>query len=283
MESVGPFTYNAVRFTLGAVSLLPLLAVARRRARRTPATPPAVPRLPPGQQLLKAVLLGVLLFGGSTLQQIGIVTTTAGKAGFITGLYVVLVPLVGGILGRVTEPGRWAAAILAAVGLYFLSMTGTFQIAPGDGLVMLCALFFAAHVLFLSYVSPRMAPIVLSLIQYAVTAVLSAVFALTLEDPRAAGVLRAWLPIAYGGVFSVGIAYSLQVVAQKNAHPAHAAIILSLEGVFAAIGGYLVLGEVLTPRGIIGGVLMVAGMLVSQWRTLWATVDNPGGSQHNLT
>lgn len=259
MESVGPFTYNAVRFALGAASLVPLLLRRRARARRAVRA-----------NLWPAVIAGVLLFGGSTLQQIGIVYTTAGKAGFITGLYVVLVPLFGGLFGRQTGAGRWVGAVLAAAGLYFLSVTGAMQLARGDVLVALCALFFTAHVLALARVSPRMDPILLSVTQYAVTAIVSAVGAFVFEQPDLTGVIAAWLPIVYGGVFSVGVAYSLQVVAQKKAHPAHAAIILSLEGVFAAVGGYLLLGETLSQRSLLGAALMLAAMLVSQGSALRA-------------
>lgn len=257
MDSVGPFTYNAVRFALGAASLVPLLLWRRARSHRSGRV-----------NLWPAVIAGVLLFGGSTLQQIGIVYTTAGKAGFITGLYVVLVPLFGGLFGRQTGAGRWVGAVLAAAGLYFMSVTGPLRLAAGDGLVMLCAVFFTAHVLFLAHASPRMDPILLSVVQYAVTAILSAVGVLFFEQPNVAGIVAAWLPIVYGGVFSVGVAYSLQVIAQRRAHPAHAAVILSLEGVFAALGGYLLLGETLSSRSILGAVLMLAAMLVSQWSAI---------------
>lgn len=259
MDYVGPFTYNGVRFLLGTVSLLPLLLLLR--GSRGGSTATAAPR----SLLLHGGVAGLLLFGGSSLQQIALQFTTAGKAGFITGLYVVLVPIMGHFLGRRSDRGRWVGAVLAVAGLYFLSVTEGFRLAPGDGLVMLCAVFFAAHVLYLSYAAPRLPALPLSVVQYAVTAGGSFLVALLFENPEISSVLDAWLPIFYGGVFSVGIAYSLQVFAQRLAHPAHAAIILSLEGLFAAIGGFLLLGEILSPRSLLGSALMLAAMLAAQW------------------
>jgi len=288
MSYVGPFTYNAVRFSLGALSLVPLLILIRKRARKVRlqgelpenTEPDGSLRLDANQRrvksvwktLLPGVAAGVVLFAGSSLQQVGIVYTTAGKAGFITGLYVVIVPILGTFLGRMTDRGRWAGALLAAAGMYFLSVTETFTIERGDFLVFLCAFMFAGHVLLLSVISPRMEPVTLSVIQYGTTAILSAVVALFTEAAALSSVLAAWLPIVYGGIFSVGIAYSLQVVAQKTAHPAHAAIILSLEGAFAALGGFLVLGELLTPRDILGCVLMLSGMVAAQAGTIRASM-----------
>ena len=256
MDHLGPFSYNGVRFALGALSLLPLIAVRRRRAG---AARPARSR-----QAVAGLAAGVVLFGGASLQQIGIVTTSAGKAGFITGLYVILVPLVGLFWGQRTGPERWIGAVLAIAGLYFLSVTETFTMARGDFLVLLGALFWTAHVQVLAYFSPRVDAVELAAFQFAVCALLSLAAALVLEGPTVAAVLQAAAPIVYGGVFSVGVAYTLQVVAQKKAPPAHAAILLSLEGVFAALGGRVVLAENLSPRGLLGAALMLTGMIVSQ-------------------
>ena len=275
MEFVGPFTYNAVRFALGALSLVPLLFIFR----------PARPTEHPGRAeaderhdrrrarlsfLRDGTIAGILLFGGSSFQQVGLVYTTAGKAGFITGLYVVIVPIVGAMLGRRTDRGRWTGAILAVIGLYFLSITQSFTILRGDFLVFLCAFFFAAHVLLLARLSRLWNPLQLAAVQYAVCSLLSFAVAIPTESLALEGILEAWLPIFYGGVFSVGVAYSLQVIAQRDAHPAHAAILLSLEGAFAALGGFLVLGELLSPRDILGCAFMLAGMLASQSTTIRA-------------
>jgi drug/metabolite transporter (DMT)-like permease len=259
MDAIGPFTYNGIRFVLGVLSLLPVLVFMRRKA-------PKPARQTGNRGLyLWGTFAGVVLFAGSSLQQVGIVYTTAGKAGFITGLYVVLVPMIGAFLGTRSGIFRWVGAICAAAGLYFLSMRGDFTLGRGDFLVFLCAFFFALHVLILSAISPRFDPVVLSIFQYGVCALLSLAVAGVTEVISAAAVLSVWLPIAYGGVFSVGIAYSLQVVAQKRAHPTHAAIILSLEGLFAAAGGFILLGERFSGREILGGIFMLTGMIVSQF------------------
>ncbi|GAB4373019.1 MAG: DMT family transporter [Spirochaetales bacterium] len=254
MEYLGPFLFNGVRFALGGISLLPVLYVSRGR----------IPR-PKGSSLRAGILAGGLLFGGASLQQIGIQFTTAGKAGFITGLYVVLVPIFGSFLGTRSGRLRWMGAISTATGLYLLSVKTGFSINPGDFLVFLSAFFFAGHVLYLARVSPHQDPIVLSILQYLAVSLGSLLVATLTEKIQFQLLLSAWLPILYGGIFSVGIAYSLQVIAQKKAHPTHAAILLSMEGFFAAIGGTILLGERLTPKEMIGALLMLGGMILSQW------------------
>jgi drug/metabolite transporter (DMT)-like permease len=261
MEHVGPFTFNGVRFALGSLSLVPLVLFFRRRRRGTRRA--AAPRV-----LLWGILAGTVLFGGASLQQMGIVHTTAGKAGFITGLYVVLVPLTGLLWGQRAGAGRWVGATVAMAGLFLLSVTRTFTVGRGDLLVLASALFWTAHVQLLGWLSPRVDPLELSAVQFAVCSILSLVVAVVVEPVAPAAVLRAAVPILYGGVGSVGVAYTLQVVAQRSAHPAHAAILLSLESVFAVLGGWLILGETLSGRGVLGCGLMLAGMLLSQTSSL---------------
>ena len=257
MESVGPFTYNAVRFALGALCLLPVMAVRRRAApRQTPAG--GIPAGPAG------LLAGAVLTVAASLQQVGIVTTTAGKAGFITGLYVILVPLSGLLWGQRAGPGAWGGALLSVIGLSLLSLTDSLSMARGDLIVLVGAFFWTAHVQVVGWLSPRSDPLALACIQFAVCAVLSAVIAVGWEAPRAAGILAAAGPILYGGVLSVGVTYTLQVVAQGSAPPAHAAILMSLESVFAAVGGGLLLGERLGARQTAGCIVMFAGMLAAQ-------------------
>jgi drug/metabolite transporter (DMT)-like permease len=197
---------------------------------------------------------------------VGLVYTTAGNAGFITGLYVVIVPILGLFVGQRANAGTWLGALLAAAGLYLLSITEGFTIAFGDLLELIGAFFWAGHVLILAWLSPRMQAAKLAVCQYVACSVLSLLTAACLEVITLEGLYQAALPILYGGVLSVGVAYTLQVVAQRHAHPAHAAILLSLEAVFAALGGWVVLGETLTPRGMWGCFLMLVGMLLSQ---LW--------------
>ena len=261
MDYVGPFTYNAVRFAVGSLSLLPLILLSRKKELQ------ARPELTSGNgrtALVGGGIAGLILFAGASLQQAGLVHTGAGKAGFITGLYVVMVPLLGLFWKQRPTPGTWLGALLAAVGLYFLSVTEQFTISFGDLLVLLSACFWAGHVLIIGWLSPKTDSLKLAAVQFAVCSLLSLAVAAGLETMSLAAIWRAAMPILYGGLFSVGIAYTLQVVAQKDAHPAHAAILLSLEGVFAAIGGWLLLGELLSPRSLLGCALMLCGMLLSE-------------------
>ena len=275
MEYVQPFTYNGVRFALGSLSLLPLIFILGRRSRRkvrgksptgttSAGETQAGGTSGDGKVWLYGLLCGSVLFAAASLQQVGIVYTTAGKAGFITGLYVVLVPLSGLLWRQRAGWSRWVGAGLAVAGLYLLSVTQGFSIARGDFLVLLSALFWTAHVQLIGWFSPKTDSLVLASIQFAVCALFSLIVAAAAETVVLHGILQAAVPILYGGLCSVGIAYTLQVVVQKTAHPAHAAIILSLEGAFAVLGGWLILGELLSLRGLIGCVLMLAGMIVSQ-------------------
>ena len=225
------------------------------------------------------LLAGLVLFAGASFQQVALVYTTAGNAGFITGLYVVLVPIIGIALGHRTHAGTWTGAALAAVGLYLLSVVDGFTISPGDLLVLIGAFFWAGHVHLIGWLSPRHDPLKIAFLQYAACAALSLIVSAAVEQNTVGRYLSAAVPILYGGVLSVGVAYTLQVVAQKSAKPAHAAIILSLEAVFAAIGGWLILGETLTPRAFAGCVLMLCGMLTSQlWSVPPTTVPAAGDS-----
>ena len=261
MEYVGPFTFNGVRFALGSLSLLPLIAVTRKKAKSADEErPPLEPRIVLGASLLA----GLVLFLGASFQQMGIVYTTAGKAGFITGMYVILVPIIGSRWGQKTSTGTWIGAVLAIIGLYLLSVTGDFSISKGDLLVLTSAFFWAGHVLLIGWLSPKTDSLVLASTQFAVCSVLSMMMAFGVETVVLDGIIRGAVPILYGGLASVGIAYTLQVVAQRTAHPAHASIILTLEGAFAAIGGWFLLNEVLSMRSLVGCALMLAGMLVSQ-------------------
>jgi drug/metabolite transporter (DMT)-like permease len=255
MDYVGPYTYNGVRFVLGSLSLLPLLRHG----------PGAVlgsgsPRL----LLVGGGLLGVVLFAAASLQQVALLYTTAGKAGFITGLYVVIVPFLGLLWGQRTSGATWAGALSAGAGLYLLSVTENWEVEYGDFLVLLSAVFWSVQVLLVAWLSPRVRPVQLACYQFAICGLLSLAAAFGYEEVRADGILAAAGPILYGGLLSVGVAYTLQVVAQRHAHPAHASILMSLEAVFAAFGGWLLLEETLTLRGWLGCGLMLAGMLLSQ-------------------
>jgi drug/metabolite transporter (DMT)-like permease len=263
MEHVGPFTFNGVRFALGALALQPLIwKMQQTRAREGGGPGIATVRI-----IRCGLLAGCVLFAGAALQQVGIVHTTAGKAGFITGLYVVMVPLFGLALGQRAGAGTWIGAVAAAAGLYLLSVNEDFSIAYGDILELVGAVFWAGHVLLIGKLSPGMDgtdAVKLASAQFVVCAVLSLIAGVATEPITLAGIGGAAVPILYGGLMSVGVAYTLQVVAQRDADPAHAAIILSLEAVFAAVTGYFMLDEVLSLRALTGCGLMLGGMLLSQ-------------------
>jgi drug/metabolite transporter (DMT)-like permease len=261
MEHVGPFTFNAVRFALGGIVLLPLILL---RGRQGPAA--GEERFPGGIKGIRwgGAAAGLILFAGASLQQTGIVYTTAGKAGFITGLYVIIVPL-GGLLWRQHIGARsWMGAVLAVAGLYFLSLSGGQRMVRGDLLVLLGAFCWAGHVQLIGWLSPRTDPIRLACLQFLVCSAASLIAAVIFESVIARDLRAAAGPILYAGLLSTGVAYTLQVVAQRRARPSPAAIVLSLEAVFAALGGWLILGEVLSGRELFGCLLMLAGMLLSQ-------------------
>jgi len=294
MEHIGPFLFNGIRFALGALTLVIFLKVKAVYDGRTvgrnhgmkendyePLTHQALPsgqaadRRPPTANLelptanrqlptIYGLLLGLILFAGASFQQVGIVYTTAGNAGFITGLYVILVPLLGMFSGQKASWNLWTGALFAVAGLYFLSITRDFIMSPGDLLVLVSAVFWAIHVLYTGWLSPKTSAIRLAIIQFTVCSILSFITAFIFESIDFEGIYRATWPILYGGILSVGIAYTLQIVGQKKAPPTHAAIIMSLETVFAVIGGVIILSETMNDRKWFGCGLMLLGMVMAQ-------------------
>jgi drug/metabolite transporter (DMT)-like permease len=264
MNYLEPFAFNSARFLLGSLSLLPLLCfLSRQKLSRQKVNRDTKPN----HSLSKGGLIcGLVLFVAATLQQYGLFYTTAAKAGFITGLYLILVPIIGILLKHTTGLTTWLGAALAVVGLYLLSVNDNLTMSLGDTLIFIGALFWAFHILVIDHFSGRIDPIQLSALQFLVCGLLSLGVSLIIETPTLSGAIAGWQPILFAGVVSVGIAYTLQVIAQKNAKPSHAAIIMSLEAVFAAIGGVWLLDESLSPRAWLGCGLMLAGMLLSQVR-----------------
>ena len=260
MTHMGPFTFNAVRFLLGGSVLLGVTCLFKKQLGLRGEDKIFKSRT----FLLGSVFTGLVLFGGASLQQMGLVGTTAGKAGFITGLYVVLVPIMGLLIGRKTSWLNWAGAVLAVIGLYLLSVREGFSISQYDLVVLLGAMLWAVHVHLIAYFSPKVGALRLAIFQFLVCGILSLGAAVLFERPTLEGLQDGWLPLLYGSFLSVGVAYTLQVVAQGKRAPSHAAIIMSLESMFAALGGWLILGESLGGRGLLGAGLMLAGMLVSQ-------------------
>ena len=298
MEYIGPFAFNGIRFLLGSLSLFPLIFLRSRHIKNNEVRLSAqIKDILPG-----AFIAGNCIFIAVTLQQIGIMFTTAGNAGFITGLYVALVPVLGFFLGRKTGPVTWLGAIFTLAGLYFISTAGKpDKLNPGDMLVAVSAIFWAMHVLLIDRLVKKSNPIILSSGQFLVCGIYSLAAAF-LAEPFLAGQLRnlghtglfewtpftlllrglysgiiplelaggAVIPILYGGLASVGIAYTLQVIAQKNAPPAHATIILCFEGCFAALGGIILLNETLGVFTLLGFILMLSGMFASQWELIFS-------------
>jgi drug/metabolite transporter (DMT)-like permease len=256
MQELGPYIFNGFRFLVGALTLVPIIVIRKKRN--------------PGDNadfkktLFIGSAAGLFLFFGATFQQLGLVYTTAGKAGFVTGLYVIIVPLLGMIWGDRAPVQTWLGAIFAVIGLYFLSATQGLKLDPGDSYVLLGAFFWAGHVQFIARFSPRVDPIRLSFVQALFTSLISFGIGFFVEEFQLQQILAVAIPILYGGVISIGLAYTLQVIAQQDAKPAHAAILLSLESVFAVFWGWLLIGEVLTPRALFGSFLMLGGMMISQ-------------------
>lgn len=256
MDHLSPYMFNSLRFLLGALSLLPLIWYLNRKQ--------AI-KVPSKRGLIYASLAaGGVLFIAASLQQVGLLYTTAANAGFITGLYIVFVPLLGLFLKHSTGANTWLGAGIALSGLFILSVKDDFSISYGDGLQLIGAVFWAVHILIIDHFTKKYSALMLSLLQFVFCGLLSLAVSLMFEVTTLANIGLAWAALLYSGLVSVGVGYTLQVVAQKNAHPAHAAIILSLETVFAAIGGYYILGEVLDSQAMIGCALMLFGMLVSQ-------------------
>lgn len=261
-ESVDAFTFNAVRFAMGAAALVPVVWWLDRRRR--------VPR-PIRAQATRAVLLpglitGALLAAAVGMQQIAMSHTTAGNAAFITGLYMVFVPIVAAFRGHRSNWTTVAGIALALVGLYFLAVGDDFGIGFGDAIVLASTFVWTAQILVIEHYSKRLSALRFSISQFAWCAAISAIAALVLDARPFAGLGEGIVPLLYGGLMSVGIAYTLQVVAQRDALASHAALIMSAESVFGALGGALLLGENMGVRGYFGAALMAAGIALTQWR-----------------
>lgn len=260
MEYIGPFTFNGIRMMLGGLVLMPFIwRTARRRA-------PEEKKQEDQRALwLGGVLCGVALFLGSTLQQIGIADTSAGKAGFITAMYVVLVPLCGLLLGKRETWLLWVSVGLACVGLYLLCVRETASLTRGDLMVLLGALGFTAHILLIDHFSPKVDGVKLSCIQFLVSGALALCFMAVRETPTWTSIRAAWLPLLYTGIFSCGVAYTLQILGQKDTDPTVASLILCLESVFSVLFSWLLLGERLSPVELAGCALMFAAILMAQF------------------
>jgi len=262
MDFLEPFTFNGVRSLIGGIVLLPCIFLIRRiNARSGEAEKAEWTRK---DLVLGGILCGLLLFAASSLQQIGIVYTTAGKAGFITAFYIVIVPVLGIFLHKRIGWKVWAAVVMALDGLYFLCMTEELTVGKGDLYIFLCALIFSVHILVIDHFSPRVDGVKMSCIQFFTCCIVSLIPMFAWETPGVDNLLAGWMPLLYAGVLSCGVAYTLQVVGQKNVNPAVASLILSLESCFSVLAGWLILGEKLTMREFAGCVLMFAAIILAQ-------------------
>ncbi len=272
MDYLGPFTFNGVRSLIGGAALLPciwFLGVLNGKdaaGKDADGKPDEKASVPSGRKelVLGGIACGVLLFGASSLQQLGIQYTTAGKAGFITACYIVIVPVLGVFLGKRIGWKVWLAVATALVGLYFLCITEKFTIGKGDVLIFVCAIVFSLHILVIDYFSPKVDGVKMSCIQFFVCGIVSLPFMFVLETPKVGAMLEGWMPLLYAGVLSCGVAYTLQIIGQKNVHPAIASLILSLESCFSVLAGWIVLGERLSAKESIGCVLMFAAIILAQ-------------------
>lgn len=251
-RGLGPMTFNALRFALGCLSLIPLIRWWDRRAPE-----PAGQRFP----LRGSLVVGLILFAAASFQQVGLLYTSSANAGFITGLYMVLVPLVGLWFGHRAGRSLWVGVALAMVGLYLLSITDGLRMGRGDFLILICAFLWTGQILVIDHVSKQGNPIKIAFLQYVVCAILSGIAALLFESCTWSALAAGSGAVAYAGLLSVGVAFTLQIICQKHCPPGPTALIMGMEAVFAAIAGYLVLNQTLTPRALAGCVLIFCAIL----------------------
>lgn len=262
MDYIGPFTFQAVRCGLAVIGLLPVIYIADRRSGRSFCKEWANKQL-----WIGGLLCAVPLFLAANLQQLGIVSTSAGKSAFLTAMYIVIVPILGLFVGRKPSPMVPISVVLAVIGLYLLSCVGVTRIQEGDILLLLCALMFAVQILFVDRFAPSVDALRLNCLQAGFCAVASGMIAVFAEDIRLSDLLDCWLPLSYAGFLSMGAAYSLQIIGQKHLEPSTASLIMSLESVFAVLFGWLLLHETMTVWEGIGCILVFAAVILSQVNT----------------
>ena len=275
-EAVGPLTFNATRNIIGSLVLIPVILLLNKinpqsnsadsaeSDRQSMASSGSNPFSRNKTLIAGGIICGICLCLASNFQQFGIQYTTVGKAGFITACYIVIVPIIGIFLKKKCSPFIWAAVVMALVGLYLLCITDGFSIGLGDILVLVCAFLFSLHILVIDYFSPKADGVKLSCIQFLVCGILSMIPALILERPQISSILTAWLPILYAGVMSCGVAYTLQVVGQKNVNPTVASLILSLESCISVLAGWVLLDQKLSIKELLGCVIMFAAIILAQ-------------------
>ncbi|MBO5158960.1 MAG: DMT family transporter [Lachnospiraceae bacterium] len=265
-EAVGCFTFNGVRSLIGAIVLIPVIFFLDGQKKKELGEEKFLEQKGDKKTLiLGGICCGVMLCIASNFQQFGISFTTVGKAGFITAMYILIVPVFGLFMKKKVGAKVWIGVVLATIGLYMLCMTSeSFSLSKGDFLVLICALFFSLHILIIDYFSPRVDGVRMSCIQFFVCGVISTAIAFVTESPSLHSILSGWLPILYAGVLSCGVAYTLQIVGQKNMDPTVASLILSLESVFSVLAGWVILNQTLSGREILGCILMFLAIILAQ-------------------
>lgn len=279
MDYVGPYTYNMARNVLAFLFLIPVIYVIGKKKGVTDnaGSGTGIDDAASGEANWKSILLpdrttlvggiycGLVMAVASSLQQIGITMTTAGKAGFITALYIILVPLMGVFIGKKIPRIIWFCVVLAMAGFYLLCVKEGFSISKGDILVLFCSVGFSVHIMTIDhFTSKGVDGVKMACIQFAVAAIVMTPVMFALENPSVSGLLSAWMTIAYAGILSSGVGFTLQIVAQKDTDPTTATLIMSLESVFAAVSGCLFLNEVLLPKEILGCILVFVAVILAQ-------------------
>ena len=282
MEYLGPFTYNGVRSVLGGMVLLPCIALLNKIQAAKPDT--AEGSSVEGRNIKKSgkelaaggLCCGFILFAASNFQQFGIQYTTVGKAGFITAMYILIVPILGLLVHKKAGLQVWIGVVFGIAGLYLLCMTDSFSLEKGDALVLICAFIFSLHILVIDHFSQRVDGIKMSCIQFWVCGILSLFCSFLFERPDLQSICDAWLPVCYGGIMSCGVAYTLQIVGQKDMNPTVASLILSLESVVEAAAGFLLLGQAMSLRELVGCLMMVMAITSAQLPERKKTDDRIG-------
>ena len=265
-EAVGCFTFNGVRSLIGALVLIPVIFFLDAQKKKELGEEKFQEQKGDFKTLLSGgICCGVMLCIASNFQQFGISFTTVGKAGFITAMYILIVPILGLFMKKKVSMKVWFGVVLATIGLYMLCMTSeSFSLSKGDFLVLICAGFFSLHILIIDYFSPKADGVRMSCIQFFVCGIISMIIAFIFEQPNLGAILSGWLPILYAGVLSCGVAYTLQIVGQKNMDPTVASLILSLESVFSVLAGWVILNQKLSGRELFGCGLMFLAIIMAQ-------------------
>ncbi len=264
MDYVGPFTFNAARSLIGAAVLVPCIALLKKIQKKEEG-PEEVHKKEDKRTLLRGgICCGVILAVASSFQQFGLLYTTVGKAGFITAMYIILVPLLGIFAGKKVGLRIGISVVIAVAGLYLLCMTESLRLEAGDILVLLCAVVFSFHIMVIDHFSPLVDGVKMSCIQFLTCSILCGICMFLFEAPKLSMILAAWKPVLYAGVMSCGVAYTLQIVGQKGMNPTVASLIMSLESVISVLAGFVLLHEVLSRRELFGCVLMFAAIILAQ-------------------